>query len=927
MERIISYFIAVLLDVIAGSSPFLHLPLYDDLGVILLVAAVFSYVASDLSVTLPISLLPFSLIAHSYSLLLIATVSSALSFYLKDKATSFLTTLTTSLVVFSLRPELQVLSFLLLIGILVYLGLDLRGTIANGILFMVIASILLPSQGIQSSIIYILSDITFYSIFFGVIGLAIQGRNLPKALKRTPLLFLPYATVMLTIGVPSQYYWWTESSFLFKSNPLSLWVEYGYFPQLNQIFGTWPLSHFLPYPTGVSFYMFLLTYLSGLFSYLMFKRLGVKRAALFALAYQLLSPFYDPYLLVGYAILPLTAYLMTTAMKVPIKYTTVALSSMIGSSFPLFIISAILLGYLTSKRNLLWFGLVMVGSNAFWIVPYLLLGSPHLSSTNFLSMVLILPIVSILMKFGERDRVLLSLISLVYLVSGLPLSQAFYPVAIASTLLAISGSGIKKLISGVTIAFLLLLPLFQFATYHPFSLPSSVQAINKEIDNATLVSWNYSYPYLSSVPINLTPLSSKAIQYYVTSSGGVEENPDYVGLVSAKPILYNLTRVNYTLLPNTPPILTINSSSFYLNYSSAGISYTVDNNVEIKSLIGYQFIGWSLPKNVSNFTISFKGSLLTKVANSIFFLAKGLHNESLSTSINFTVLEFYLKRSGPLFIYDNGFKFLGNLGSIPENGSLNFSFSFLDKGNYTFLYMEEINGREIILNKNTTLASGELNSFGFIMPLRDEINLSSIEVSYFFPINFTDNWVSWYSPYPSSIKVIPSYPLSGTIYFFPAVKVEVNGQTVGNGSFLKDVKDITINSSSGFHNLTLLKLVYTKTYYLVGKLPVNTSTLVRFKYIFNGEGITIESHLPLNVTIEPLGLNVKVNGQFTNSTNFVLPPGRNVISLLYPGASLEIFGLYISLMSFIFTVLSGFIKDGLRYILKSIDSFYKRFEQ
>ncbi|MEM4746870.1 MAG: hypothetical protein QXF40_05915, partial [Metallosphaera sp.] len=164
----------------------------------------------------------------------------------------------------------------------------------------------------------------------------------------------------------------------------------------------------------------------------------------------------------------------------------------------------------------------------------------------------------------------------------------------------------------------------------------------------------------------------------------------------------------------------------------------------------------------------------------------------------------------------------------------------------------------------------------------------------------------------------------------------VNGQIVGNGSFLKDVKDITINSSSGFHNLTLLKLVYTKTYYLVGKLPVNTSTFVRFESIFNGEGITIESHLPLNVTIEPLGLNVKVNGQFTNSTNFVLPPGRNVISLLYPGASLEIFGLSISLeifglsislMSFIFTVLSGFIKDGLRYILKSIDSFYKRFEQ
>lgn len=107
MDKALSYLIAIILDIAIGSAPFLGLSFYQIIAIILLGTAIYSFLISDLSIFIPISLVPFTLISHSYSFLLVSSVSTVLSYYLKEKATAFLLTLGVFLVTFDLEAVYQ----------------------------------------------------------------------------------------------------------------------------------------------------------------------------------------------------------------------------------------------------------------------------------------------------------------------------------------------------------------------------------------------------------------------------------------------------------------------------------------------------------------------------------------------------------------------------------------------------------------------------------------------------------------------------------------------------------------------------------------------------------------------------------------------------------------------------------------------------
>lgn len=948
MDKILRYLMAILIDIIVGSSPFFNLSFYDTVAILLFGSAVYSLILNDLSILLPISLIPYTLLSHSYAPLIISSLSTALTYYLKDRATAFLLTLGISMSVFNFQAVYQVLAFVILIGLLVYLKVDIRGVIANGIFLLLIASIVAVNQGLSSSVVNTLSDGAYYSLAFGVFGLVIENASLPKKLPRIPLLFLPYALATLGFGTPPEYYWWSPNSFYFKVNPLSLWVPITYFPQVNQVLGSWPLSHVLEhFRLGVDLYLLILTYLAGAGSYLMFKRLKVRQAPLFSLVYQLLSPFPHPYLLLGYAVLPFTVYLMSTNLRNVMRYPAIMLSSAIGSSFVLFPISAILMGAFLRRRDLSLIAVAMVGANAFWIIPYLMLGGPVTGSVpSFVSLALLFPVLVVTAKFEDKTRVIISIGSLAYLLSGLPFSELAYPVVIASTLFLADGDGIKRVLAGITIMLLLVTALLQVASYHAVSIPPTVQEISKKVENATLVSWNYSCPLLSPVPINVSPIVPNAIQYFVNGKGEVIPTPNYTGFPASFKIVLptNITRVNGTWIPETYAEDTLNSSFFPIVYKSPGLEVNVSHGITLKSLYGEQFIAWSVPNsgNITTILVSLSGTWVSYSGIPILFLGQNVTNQSSVTPINFTAVGLWLTKGGQIFLYGNkGFRLLPHGYPIPTSGSFNLNFYFLDQNNYTILEGEEINGRFNSLYINTTLPWNDVNAVGLILPIGDQLNVSQIQLPGFVPSVATQDWIFWNSPVPFRIAFHPSEPLNGTLYVKSngSISLEVNGLPVRNGSMVGPIYSLSLLSSQGRVNVTSIYLLNNGFEdIIVGPLPVNTTYEIKVKHLLSGDELIISSHLRINMTIVPFGLTYKLDGVPFNTSNStililgphpfdtlyskILSPGTHVLDILFPGEMYLFLGIYISLFSFVVAMLSDIIRKAMiikRVVEKILD--------
>ncbi|MCG3109970.1 hypothetical protein L3N51_02267 [Metallosphaera sp. J1] len=628
---------------------------------------------------------------------------------------------------------------------------------------------------------------------------------------------------------------------------------------------------------------------------------------------------------------------MSINMRSAVKYPAVMLMSVIGSSFFLFPVSAILIGAFLKRKDLPWIGVAMVGANAFWIIPYIILGAPASGEIpSYLSLALLLPILVMTVKVEDRVKVLISLGSIAYLVSGLPYSELAYPVAIASTLIVISGVGIKRILAGVVITLLLITSVLQFANYHGVSIPSNVQEIDKKVDNATLMWWNYSYPLLSPVPINTTQIISQAIQYIVNNQGNVIPNPNYTGFPASFKVIFprNLTRVNGTWISETYAQYTLNSSFFHIDYKSPNITVNTSYGIVIKSLLGEQFVAWKIPEaeNRSTLLVGLTGSWISYSGEPMLFLGYNVSNYSSLAPINFTALTLWLTKAGQIFLYSNhGLRILPRACPIPTSGSFNINFYFIDQGNFTILAGEQINGKFHSLYINTTLPWYEVNAVGLILPIGDELNLTQIQFPQFVPTNVTQNWISWDSPVPFKISFYPNKPLNGTIYLASKrpVFMEVNGIPASNGSTFLNASNITLISGPGFVNVTSIYFIHNGTReYIVGTYPINLTYLVKINPLLGGEKIVVQSHISLNMTVIPLGLVYKLDGIPLNvSDTAVLRPGTHVLEILYPGQAYLIIGLYFTFLSFVIAMLSEILKNSLTQIRTFINKILYKVEK
>ncbi|WP_054836878.1 hypothetical protein [Metallosphaera hakonensis] len=668
----------------------------------------------DLSLTLPISLLPFSVTSGSYLLLVVSGLISIAPYYLERKVTSFLLTMGFSLVFLDYTTYL-IVPFLVLVPTLVYLKVEVRGFFGTFFVFLISAAVFF-NQALSDQ----LSSVAYYSLLFGVIGVILENRRVRL---RAPLLFVPYALGSLLFPTPLEYYWWNPHSFYFSSNPFSLWLVSGYFPQVNTILGTWPLSHLL----SVRLYIALLALLSGEASYFLFKRLGIPKPWLPALVYQLLSPFPYPYLLLGYSVLPVTGLLLTLKVRNEIKYPAIMVSSMIGSSFPFFLISAGLLS--VREKNFPWLILGMVGANAFWLLPYLIFGFPTESVEITSSFALLIPVLVLLAKF-ERGKVIVPLLSLIYMLSGLPLSYAFYPIAILSTLLLFKDTDIRKVASAVIVSILLLGSFLQFSHYSVAQVPSNITKIDGEIENATLVWWNDSYPLLSSAPINFTQLPLNFIQY-VISHGKVMKNVNYTGFpVSVYPLPpNNVIQVNGSWVPETIPIP--------FNFSEYNkTSDLLVNGSLITSISSEQRILWKAPNE--SFVVNFSGNWTSYLPYPAVILGS-----------NSTFVEVWLGGHYPVYLFGRETRLLGTAEPVNLPGKFSLSLAFARVGNFTFLEGEKVGNRFYPFFINTTLPWKDAREFGLELPIRNQVSLN-VSLNKFVPINITRDYVSWNSTQPTT---------------------------------------------------------------------------------------------------------------------------------------------------------------------------------
>ncbi|QKQ99445.1 hypothetical protein GWK48_02695 [Metallosphaera tengchongensis] len=924
MDKLNYYLTSLLIDLTTGVLS-LVIPLQYSFGLIALSSAAFSILSPELSVTLPLSLLPYSLITKNYSVIALSGLTSITSYYLKERSTSFLLFFAISLVMMDLNAYMQVLAFALALVALLYLKLDLRGAVINGISLLLTASAVSIQQGLSSPLVSSLSDGAFYSLFFGIVGMAIEGKRLPRKFPRTPVLLAIYPLASLSLGLPYAYYWWSQKSYLFNVSPFNLWVPVRYFPQLNQVLGSWPLSHLLSHLGyfGVDVYIACLSYLSGLGAFMMFRKLGLRHVPMFSLVYELLSPFQDPYLLFGYAVLPFIISLVLTSLRNSVKYPAVMFISILGSSFFPLVVSVALMGLITYRRGLSWLVLSVLGANAFWIIPYILYGTPNVGEvTPYITFVLLLPVATLLTKFGDKASAIISVISLAFLVSGLPYSETMYPVAVMSTLLAVRGKGVKEVLIALVVVLLLSSSLLQFVNYQPTSIPEQVFEISNRVENASLVWWNYSFPYLSPVATNSSPVVTQGLQYVVTNTGEVKSNPDFLGFPAFFTVVIPsyLKRVDFNVSPEAFPFLEINSSNFHPSYSSGQLQVNLSRSIVIKSLLGSQFLFWNLTPPPT-FSVTLSGKWVNYFPYPSLFIGNATEDSSV-TPINFAALTVELGKPTVL-LYSREIKLVGDVTPFNVSRPFNFTLEFSKEGNFTFISGEILNGKFTALDLNTSLPWQDVRTFGLILPIDNEVNLTGIEVSRNVSVNITENWMSWNSSTPFYVSITPSEGLNGTLYYDSNVPitVEAQGETLHNGSYISGVKEFTLYSPPGFVNVTRVFVENNGVdYYLVGRFPVNTSYTVKVKQIFGGEELIIKSSLSLNMTVIPLNnIGLKLDGHPFSGPTTELGPGTNYLLIDFQGTVAVVIGMFITIYSFAIAILSDVIRDALERIANYLE--------
>ncbi|MEM4082965.1 MAG: hypothetical protein QXD91_04430 [Saccharolobus sp.] len=371
---------------------------------------------------------------------------------------------------------------LLLIPLLVKIG-EVRSILLAGVLYLVSSSVLYI---IYPSAVTPISTISYFYLVVGVIGILVENKRVRSRFIKY-LTFFPATLVAIMFGFTynSSFFYWTANSLYF--NYLYLPWIYGIGYNSNQHFLVgWLVGYIIsliaksPLITAEVF-LGIFVFLSGVISFLVFTKLGLKYPLLLSLIYQfnVFNPaiHYSPEIF-AYAFLPLALFFVERNKGLLYSITTLATAT----SLPIFLTS-IIIPAINRKYNFLAYSL---GLNAFWLIPYLVYFNVNnlakLSTTYLIFSILFISITLLMyyFEFKRNDILYVFLISFVFLLLGINTA----PLIILYSLLLFGSIKNYSVVSTVLLLSLLIISASSFlygmvsrynnVTYYNYSLNKSV---------------------------------------------------------------------------------------------------------------------------------------------------------------------------------------------------------------------------------------------------------------------------------------------------------------------------------------------------------------------------------------------------------------------------------------------------------------------
>ncbi|BFH72182.1 hypothetical protein SJAV_01260 [Sulfurisphaera javensis] len=437
-------------------------------------------------------------------------VSSVISYYFKEFSYVLLP-LGLDLLTFNISYLVDAFIFLGLIIVYAYLKYDSRGIIASGIILLVFSAFL-------DSIRVQLGNIAYFDLVFGVISTLIQSSSLRIPRKvYVPVALALYPLLTFALPLPSSYYWWNPSSFLYKDFLYLYIIGYGYNLRLDQA-GLYFISSMLidkfGQILGLHILIFLLYYISGLSAYLFFE----KNKLLLSFVYSLLTPIQLPEIAITYSLFPLALVIASKLdWKRYLAFSVITFLSTLVFPFAFTITSV----FLKKRREYIIFSFFL---SLFWLIPYALIHFPNYS-LYFPQIVIyvLLVVAGVFSFFANRNYLSIGVIlGLIYVALQLPYSFILYPFLIIG-LLSVERKYVLPvlLITLIVAEGLVLAPTLTFSGI-PKNVSNVVTTLEK--DGFGLVYWKGSYSLLSPYPITNSTAFAK---YEVSSKFIVTLNPEF----------------------------------------------------------------------------------------------------------------------------------------------------------------------------------------------------------------------------------------------------------------------------------------------------------------------------------------------------------------------------------------------------------------
>ncbi|AAK40816.1 Hypothetical protein SSO0496 [Saccharolobus solfataricus P2] len=548
-------------------------PLYESfIGFFFISSALSILYESQLSLIVPTVLFASLVLLHIITIqlqkLIILSILMLISIIGKNNKWiySILITLAPGLIINNLYLLLIVLA--LLIPLLIKLGGEPRAIIISGILYLIYSGIIFPNNEALANQI---SQISYFYLMFGIIGIIVEDKRITRITLRKILPYLSFipasfASIMLGYPSDSSFIYWSASSFYFSHLYLPWIYEIGY--NSNQhLIASWFLAYLLtliiknPLITAEVF-LGIFTFLSGLISYYVFKRLNLKYPLLFSLLYQIniFNPIISHSISVfSYAFLPLVLFFAYNKNKV--LYSILTLTA--ASSIPIFISTLVI--PLVYRRY--YFLLYALGVNAFWLIPFLIFGYDkftfNVSNIEILISIILVSISVLLyqLRFKNIEILYMIFISFVLLILGINTG----PLILLATILTLGSLRDISILYLTLLSGLIILSATSFSygvisgyantTFYTYNLPNLPKPGEYGFGITTLV--NDLNLTASGMP---TESISYNVRYFIYNSR-VIENPLYFGF----PI---------PAIPNYTPQLTF---SYIYSNSSVKVIYSPFN--------------------------------------------------------------------------------------------------------------------------------------------------------------------------------------------------------------------------------------------------------------------------------------------------------------------------------------------------------------